>query len=189
MPRSKDDEKRARIMGQAKRLFARPGREDATLKGLAALSDITPSSLYTYFNSVDEVIKAVVEDSWEWLGDKLSEDAAAGGEPKQRLERFLGAYMPELIADSNLCSLIVRFPHFIQKADAKLDGFADILGPGLEALGERYGSLSMNRQGRKAQSLILVLGALCAVYFAENSDLDLTAKDILNAFRAFLKAD
>jgi hypothetical protein len=47
----------------------------------------------------------------------------------------------------------------------------------------------MNRQGRKAQSLILVLGALCAVYFAENSDLDLTAKDILNAFRAFLKAD
>jgi hypothetical protein len=62
-----------------------------------------------------------------------------------------------------------------------------MMEPGLQALSEKYNTLPVDNTGRKAQCTILVLGCLCASYFAENANLGFSEKDILNAFRAFLE--
>jgi AcrR family transcriptional regulator len=184
MPKEKNEEKRLLIMGLAKRLFSDPGSQGATLKELARMADMPPSGIYTYFSSKDEIISAIIEDSWGWLGKESRTDGEVGDE--ERLRLFCGMYLPELLADRNLVSLIVRYPQLIPDPEKKLDALISLLAPGLEIRGERYGSLPVDGQGRKAQAAILFLGCLCAVHFAAHAGLDFSVKDILNAMRAFL---
>ncbi len=173
-------------MGRAKRLFSKPGHENATLKELARLSDLTPSSLYTYFSTKDQIVGAIIEDAWGWLDGEMRHDAEAKPDKDELLRQFCGMYMPEMLSDKNLASLIVQYPQAIPCIKEKLNALADILLPGLEAFSATYNGIPLDEHSRKAQSAILVLGCLCAGYFAANTELDFTEKDILNAFRAFV---
>jgi AcrR family transcriptional regulator len=189
MPRAKDDEKRQRIMGAAKRLFANPKNTETTLKELARLADVTPSSLYTYFSTREEIVGAILDDSWDWMSEELIKDGATQMDRKRLLRQFCGMYFPEMLADSNLTSLIIQYPHAVPDIKEKLDVFAAFLGPGLEALSKKYNGLPVDEHARKAQAAILILGCLSLRYFSSNVDLGFTEKDILNAFRAFLPTD
>jgi len=186
MPRAKDDEKRQRILGAAKRLFANPKNSETTLKELARLSEVTPSSLYTYFSTREEIVGAILDDCWDWMTDELEKDGATQMDGKRLLRQFCGMYFPEMLADANMTSLIIQYPHAVADIKQKLDVFAAFLGPGLETLGKKYNNYPIDEHGRKAQAAVLILGCLSLRYFISNVDLGFTEKDILNAFRAFL---
>lgn len=173
-------------MGQAKRLFSNPKNTETTLKELARMADVTPSSLYTYFSTREEIVGAIIDDSWDWMNGEIEKDGGLGSDRVKLFRQFCGMYLPELMADANLASLLIQYPHAIGDIGVKLDAFSALLGPGLEALGKRYDGLPIDEHGRKAQAAILVLGCLCLRYFSANVDLDFTEKDILNAFRAIL---
>lgn len=186
MPRAKDDEKRLRIISQAKRLFSNPKNSETTLKELARMADVTPSSLYTYFSTREEIVGAIIDDCWDWMNGEIEKDGGLGTDRGKLYRQFCGMYLPELMADANLASLLIQYPHAIGDIQGKLDAFAALLGPGLDVIGKRCDGLLVDEHGRKAQAAILVLGCLCLRYFSANVDLGFTEKDILSAFRAIL---
>ncbi len=187
MGRIKDDEKRQRILAAAKHIFAKPGCEEATLKELARQSEMTASGIYTYFSDKQEIITEIIERAWAWMNGEVEKDRAQDESGwKLPLHHFYRMYMPELLADRDLAALIVQNPQAIPDIQGKMEGFAKLVGPGLDAFRRTYKAPALTPQVRTVQSTIIVLGCLCSIYFAENSQLDFTENDILWAFRSFL---
>lgn len=65
-----------------------------TWRGIARSVGINPASLYTYFDSLDDVFTAVILDSFERLGKAVQETAfdAADEAPAERLTTLALAY-------------------------------------------------------------------------------------------------
>jgi AcrR family transcriptional regulator len=186
MPRNKDDEKRERIMVQARRLFANRDKEKASIRELARLTDMTPSSLYTYFPSIQDLVSAIVEESWDWMQRDM-ENAPSGSLSKEEtLSRFCEAYMPELASDEDLCSLLIQYPLFLKDIDGKLSALGRLMTPGLERFSQRFGVFKIDDEGRKAQASILYMGCVLSLYLSSAGKLDVSGKDIIKAFRSFL---
>jgi len=71
---------RARILAAALDLFERDGFRGTTIKNITDRCDITPPALYVYFPSKDELLSAVVRESYESLITQLTEAEASAGD-------------------------------------------------------------------------------------------------------------
>ncbi|HEU5090734.1 MAG TPA: TetR/AcrR family transcriptional regulator [Roseiflexaceae bacterium] len=83
-------ESRARILQHALALFAQHGYEQTTVKMIAQAAGVAQGLLYNYFDSKEQVLVAIFEQS---VADVLESFAAAeaGGAPSERIERLLRA--------------------------------------------------------------------------------------------------
>ncbi len=72
----------AEITATAARQLAEGGREGVSLRRIAREVGIAPASVYTYFESVDAVIAAVIADEYAALASEM--EHAAAGEPTDR---------------------------------------------------------------------------------------------------------
>ncbi|MBX7160504.1 MAG: TetR/AcrR family transcriptional regulator [Acidimicrobiia bacterium] len=69
-----DEDKRARratILGAAKTVFARDGFHEATIADIAREAGIAYGSIYWYFDSKDELFRALMDDQEAQLRDRL----------------------------------------------------------------------------------------------------------------------
>ena len=67
---------RQKLIDIARQLFAKRGVANTTMNDIAVASGKGRRTLYTYFNSKEEVYSAVIESELERLSDKLDEVAA-----------------------------------------------------------------------------------------------------------------
>ena len=83
-------ESRARILEHALILFAQHGYQQTSVKMIAQAAGIAQGLLYNYFDSKEQVLVAIFEQS---VADILESFAAAeaGGAPSERVERLLRA--------------------------------------------------------------------------------------------------
>jgi AcrR family transcriptional regulator len=186
MPKVKDENKRRVILSYAKRLFSKPDSEKSGFKELGELVDLSASSLYTYFPTKETLIAEIIEHNWQWLVSSVSADKQREPDP-QRLTRLLsGLYFPELLADRDLCALILRYPNLVGGAKEKLAE----LGRFFPALVEPACAPEPEKEGvEDLRAAIVFLGTIALRYYSEHTDLDLSDKDILSAMRTFLKEE
>lgn len=83
---------RQEILEAARTLFLRDGHERFTMRGLAKELDCAPGTLYLYFADKTDLIKTLVEDSFEVLMSEL-ERLDARAEPLHHLESIMRAYI------------------------------------------------------------------------------------------------
>lgn len=80
---------RAKLVDVARQLFAKMGVENTTMNDIAVASKKGRRTLYTYFNSKEEVYEAVVESELDILSETMKSVAAQELEPGAKLMEMI----------------------------------------------------------------------------------------------------
>ena len=95
------DEAKAKIVEIAREIFTRFGFKKTTMEEIATASRKGKSSIYYYFNSKEDVFKAVVEREAKEMKDELNEKVLSIEDPIDRLKAYITFRMKKLKDLSN----------------------------------------------------------------------------------------
>lgn len=84
---------RQNLVDVARLLFAKKGIANTTMNDIAVASGRGRRTLYTYFNSKEDVYYAVIESELERLSDKLDEVAAKNISPQDKIDELIYTHL------------------------------------------------------------------------------------------------
>ena len=159
----KKHELRARLLGEAQRLFVTQGYWRTTVEQIADAADVTPATFFNYFPSKHHALNELAGDLFESLNARLAAQRATAGPSAARLARFvLDSAGVVRDAHERLGALLLRAVRAAASGEggARLERLRASLAS-LLADGQRDGSVRANLDGALAAEM--ALGALLAV--------------------------
>lgn len=143
----------------ARQQLQQGGRSGISWRGIARSVDMSPASLYTYFDSLDDVFTAVITESFLRLGQAMGAAiAAAGVTPKEVLLAGSWAYRQWALAHPSEFNLIFtdQIPGYVAPPDGPtVEVQSAIFGPMATAVAEITGrdidlaSLPLHREDER----------------------------------------
>ena len=116
---------RQKLVDVARQLFAKNGIANTTMNDIAKASGKGRRTLYTYFNSKDDVYYAVIEGELERLSDKLDEVAAKKIRPLDKVIELIYTHLSMIketvIRNGNLRAEFFRNIWMVEKVRKKFD--------------------------------------------------------------------
>jgi AcrR family transcriptional regulator len=209
MARRKDAEKRRRILDEAKRIFAEAGFERTSMGTVAERAGIPVGSLYTYFDSKETLLGAIIEEGWAEFASSLETgleaagtaagagrdlagagtcggDAAGAGVALGKLSFLVLRAFPALLNDADLIAILLAQADRSALLAEKLERLAAIIaGIIAEYHGsrERGGETVAAVPGLKAGIAVMLLGSLETVRLIRRAGVGLSVDDV-SAFLA-----
>ena len=118
---------RQKLIDIARQLFAKNGVANTTMNDIAVASGKGRRTLYTYFNSKEEVYSAVIESELERLSDKLDEVAAMKMRPLDKVIELIYTHLIMLretvVRNGNLRAEFFRNIWMVEKVRKKFDDY------------------------------------------------------------------
>ena len=99
MPRSKEQSEQIRaasrqqILSTARRLFSEQGYDFCQVSDIARQADMSHGNIYWYFPSKEEILKAVLAESFETLHVMFAEVAARPGAGVEKLDTLIDRFI------------------------------------------------------------------------------------------------
>ena len=116
---------RQKLVDIARQLFAKKGIEGTTMNDVAVASGKGRRTLYTYFNSKEELYYAVIEGELERLSDKLDEVAAKKTKPLDKIIELIYTHLSMIketvVSNGNLRAEFFRNIWMVEKVRKKFD--------------------------------------------------------------------
>lgn len=116
---------RQKLVDVARQLFAKNGIANTTMNDIALASGKGRRTLYTYFNSKDEVYYAVIESELERLSDELDEVAAMRISPMDKIVELIYTHLmmikETVIRNGNLRAEFFRNIWMVEKVRKNFD--------------------------------------------------------------------
>ena len=118
---------RQKLIDIARQLFAKNGVANTTMNDIAVSSGKGRRTLYTYFNSKEEVYSAVIESELERLSDKLDEGAAMKMRPLDKVIELIYTHLSMIretvVRNGNLRAEFFRNIWMVEKVRKKFDDY------------------------------------------------------------------
>lgn len=118
---------RQKLIDIARQLFAKRGVANTTMNDIAVASGKGRRTLYTYFNSKEEVYSAVIESELERLSDKLDEVAAMKMRPLDKVIELIYTHLSMIretvVRNGNLRAEFFRNIWMVEKVRKKFDDY------------------------------------------------------------------
>ena len=118
---------RQKLIDIARQLFAKRGVANTTMNDIAVASGKGRRTLYTYFNSKEEVYSAVIESELERLSDKLDEVAAMKMRPLDKVIELIYTHLSMIretvVRNGNLRAEFFRNLWMVEKVRKKFDDY------------------------------------------------------------------
>lgn len=118
---------RQKLIDIARQLFAKRGVANTTMNDIAVASGKGRRTLYTYFNSKEEVYSAVIESELERLSDKLDEVAALKMRPLDKVIELIYTHLSMIretvVRNGNLRAEFFRNIWMVEKVRKKFDDY------------------------------------------------------------------
>jgi AcrR family transcriptional regulator len=86
-------ELRQEILDAARDLFVREGFENVSMRKIAEKIEYSPTTIYLYFHDKSDLLDSIVEETFARLVKKQSSLDQSVGDPVERLEKGLRAYI------------------------------------------------------------------------------------------------
>ena len=184
MARALSSEKRQAIIETAKRLFAEQGFGATSVADIAGAAEIPVGSIYTYFSSKEELIRAIVEEGWADLRGRLLESFATTDRPDEKFRLLLDTFLPELLGDLDFITILlsegIGYTRIEEKTKELSSMISSIMAPiMLDAPSLR----NFSQTDMEAASLVYFLGVMGAVRISKAADLSVTPADVLSFLR------
>jgi AcrR family transcriptional regulator len=127
------------VVAVARRHLAEGGPAAVSWRGIAREVGVNPATLYTYFDSLDDLFTAVIMDSFTRLADAVrsAADAAGDSDPLERVMACANAYRAWAIEHPAEFNLIFtdRIPGYAAPPDGPTVAIqSEIFGPFVDAL-------------------------------------------------------
>jgi AcrR family transcriptional regulator len=91
--RGEGDRLRDEVVEAAAALIAENGSRALTLRAIARRVGVTAPAIYAHFENLDDVLKAVVDSTFDALADYLREAGTGHNDPVDRLRAYCHAYV------------------------------------------------------------------------------------------------
>ena len=118
---------RQKLIDIARQLFAKRGVANTTMNDIAVALGKGRRTLYTYFNSKEEVYSAVIESELERLSDKLDEVAAMKMRPLDKVIELIYTHLSMIretvVRNGNLRAEFFRNIWMVEKVRKKFDDY------------------------------------------------------------------
>lgn len=118
---------RQKLIDIARQLFAKNGVANTTMNDIAVASGKGRRTLYTYFNSKEEVYSAVIESELERLSDKLDEVDAMKMRPLDKVIELIYTHLimirETVVRNGNLRAEFFRNIWMVEKVRKKFDDY------------------------------------------------------------------
>lgn len=95
------------LIAAARQCFAASGYFNVRISDIAQQAGMSQGSIYWYFASKEELLKAVLTEAFESLGAVMAEAAAAPGDARQKLERLLNNLLQYAQEGSQFTSIMI----------------------------------------------------------------------------------
>jgi AcrR family transcriptional regulator len=92
-PRGSGQERREQILAAAKELFTNEGYARVTTRALAEKAGLSQTGLYLYFETKEDILRAISDETHNAMTDAFDRAAAGDGPPRETFERLLRAYI------------------------------------------------------------------------------------------------
>ena len=116
---------RTTLVDVARQLFAKKGLANTTMNDIAVASGKGRRTLYTYFNSKEEIFSAVIESELERLSDKLDEVAARNIRPQDKIIELISTHLSQIretvVRNGNLRAEFFRNIWLVEGVRKKFD--------------------------------------------------------------------
>lgn len=116
---------RSLLVDVARQLFAKKGFANTTMNDISVASKKGRRTLYTYFNSKEEVFSAVIESELERLSDKLDEVAAMNMRPQDKIIELIYTHLTMIretvVRNGNLRAEFFRNIWMVEKVRKNFD--------------------------------------------------------------------
>jgi TetR/AcrR family fatty acid metabolism transcriptional regulator len=148
--RDQRQDKRARILDAAVKVFAERGFHSATVAQIAQAANVADGTIYLYFKSKDDLLLRLFDEK---MTELLAEARSALAEERSapaRLRRFIQLHLSLVERNPELASVLIvelrQSAQFIKAADrAKLAAYVDLIAEivkGGQESGELEGGIS-----------------------------------------------
>src|SRR5574344_621744 len=118
---------RQKLVDVARQLFAKNGLENTTMNDIALASDKGRRTLYTYFNSKEDIYFAVIESELERLSDKMDEVASMRIRPQEKIIELIYTHLSMIketvIRNGNLRAEFFRNIWMVEKVRKNFDEY------------------------------------------------------------------
>jgi AcrR family transcriptional regulator len=118
---------RQKLVDVARQLFAKNGLENTTMNDIAVASDKGRRTLYTYFNSKEDIYFAVIESELERLSDKMDEVASMRIRPQEKIIELIYTHLSMIketvIRNGNLRAEFFRNIWMVEKVRKNFDEY------------------------------------------------------------------
>ena len=180
MAREKDENKRIAVMQSAKLLFASKGFVNTSISDIVRETGMSVGTIYTYFKSKDEIVRAIVEEGWRSLYSRI-ETAMAGVKDNQAgLKLLVDIFLPELLQDLPLINILLSEAIDYTKLEEKVETITDLVSSLLKSdRAETSGWPGISRQMLRTGLIVVFLGVLNAVRITRRSSLGIRTEDII----------
>lgn len=188
MARKKNEDKRQLILAEAKRMFAQRGYEGTSMGMLAEGIGIPVGSLYTYFDSKEDLLNTIIEDGWAdfarylekglAVGPRTTSGTLPGGKASEtalpRLAFLVRNALPMLFEDADLISILLAQADRTSHLREKLEYIASLIA---SIIAEYRGPVEP--PGLKVGLAVMLLGSLETMRLVRQADIGITADDVI----------
>jgi len=122
---------RAALIAAARHCFATRGYFNARIADVAQQAGMSQGSIYWYFASKEDLLKAVLSQAFESLGAVMAEAAAAPGDAHQKLDRLASSLLQYAQEGSQFTAIMISLMgHTNEDMFARLGFDMDAIGLG-----------------------------------------------------------
>ena len=179
MARSRDEQKRDRILRASKKLFARNGYANTSVSDIVAETDLPVGTIYTYFEKKEEIITTIVQEGWDDFLDHLSGIGHSGKPGIDCLRVIIDDIIPSLLNDLDFLNILLTEAIVYTRIEEKLEKIIDVLFEIIREIPEAQPRIeSLSRRMFKTALVIYFLGILSAANLSRTTAADITNGDI-----------
>jgi len=181
MSRVKDVNKRAVIVQSCKGLFARNGFVATSVSDIVRETGLSVGTIYTYFKCKEDIVRAITDEGWAELEERLSALLGSGGTDTEKLEILLHGFLPELLQDLELIQILLGEAARYTRLGEKLDRLTEIIAGLIQSPERRPEALqNLPTNTLKAGLVVYFLGILSAVRICRSATLGVGEGDVMD---------
>ena len=180
MARAKDENKRLMILHSAKMLFSQRGFFNTSISDITKETGLPVGSIYTYFKSKEEIVRAIVNEGWEDLRKRLMETTGSAKSAENKLKVIIETFIPEIFNDLDLINILLSEAITYTKIEEKVEELSTLILSLLRAISRDNKSLEgFDKNMMDAALVVYFLGMLAAVKLSRTSSIGLKVNDII----------
>jgi AcrR family transcriptional regulator len=181
MPRNRDENKRRAILQASKLLFAQKGFYGTAISDIVRETGMTVGTIYTYFASKDEIVRAIVDEGWNELYSRLERDLGEVDGPEAKLRLLIERFLPVVVAEVDLISILLSEAVTYTRLEEKVERLTDLVFSLTRSLAAGSRPLeAFSRQTLRTALLVIFLGIMGTAKIARASSIGISNRDIIS---------
>jgi AcrR family transcriptional regulator len=180
MARTRDENKRTAILQASKMLFSQKGFFNTSISNIVKETGLSVGTIYTYFQSKEEIVRAIIEEGWSALYARLKETLSSSDSAEAKLRLLIGRFIPELSQDMPLITILLSEAIASTRIEEKVEALTDLVFSAMRPLlGARASLAGFTRDTLRTSLVVFFLGIMNTLKIARSSSIGISEKDVL----------